>query len=235
MAEHTKFHLWLNTAIACVAIGIAGTSAFISWKSYSFNVESFGFNSSFTYDCPFATSFASTTESKSVQRQLGLCWQVTIANQSTSRVSILWSKAATSSEGHPSTLLFAQIQDRNGKQLPSSMSFDGGEARTVVVRVDVPITDALAKIIADSKSQMKHTETLADVASIAAEAKLDVLGNPVSVSQITGWSGYFIQFPPDYKKTIVTFRVHTGRENDFATDLIYPGAFASFLSSSIVH
>lgn len=132
--------------------------------------------------------------------------------------------------------MVVNVEDRDGKQLQLPMSFDGGEARTITVRVYVPITDALSKIIDDAlNSQAMKTETLNDIASIAAQAKLDVLGNPVSVSQISTFTAYFIQFPADYKKTVVNFRVHTGREKVFATDLVYPSGLATFLSSSNAH
>lgn len=233
MAEQSRLHVWLNTAIACSALIAVGISDLISWKTYSFNIESFGFNSDFTYDCPFKSM--TSVGKGDFHTTVGLCWQLTIANQSTSRVSTLGYEAATS-EGHSSTPLVVEVDDRKGKQLLLPMSFDGGEARTVLVQVDLPITNALGKIIADTmKSQTKRIETLADAASIAAQAKLDVLGNPVSVSQIGGYSLYLIQFPADYKKTIVSFRVDTGRENVFATHLVYPSALAGFVSSNNVH
>lgn len=74
-----------------------------------------------------------------------------------------------------------------------------------------------------------------DVASIAAEAKLDVLGNPVAVSEISGFAAYVMTFPSDYKKTIVNFRVETGRNNTFETQLTYPSGPFDFVPSSSVH
>lgn len=171
-----------------------------------------------------------------LRTSLGLCWQVTIANQSTARVSVLRYSGATSADGHSSSVLIVDVQDRSGKQMQSPMSFDAGEARTVIVRVNVPITDALSKIIDDAtKSKTVKFETLSDVASIAAQAKLDVLGNPVSVAQISGLIGSIIRFPTDYKKTIVSFRVHTGRENVFGTDLVYPGDSAGIVAPVNAH
>ena len=232
MAEHSRLHIWLNTAIALAAIAISGTSAVVSWKSYSFNIELFGFSSNFTYDCPFAISMTKVKDSE-VYTSLGLCWQVTIANQSTSRVSVLRYSGSTSTDGHSSTALLPDVRDRNGKQPATPMSFEGGEARTVTVRFDVPITGALDKIITDAiKSKTARLDTLKDAASIAAEARLDVLGNPVSVAKLPDWGAYVITFPSDCKKTIVTFRVHTGRENVFESQFIYPSESVAFVSSS---
>jgi hypothetical protein len=91
----------------------------------------------------------------------------------------------------------------------------------------VPITDALLKLIDDAIDWHDTTNTLSDVASIAAHAKLDVLGNPVSVEEVG--LVYAVVFPSDYKKTIVTFRVRTGRDNVFEMQLTYPNNVANLL------
>jgi hypothetical protein len=99
-------------------------------------------------------------------------------------------------------------------------------------RADVPITDALWKLIDDAiKSPTDATKSrttephalsrLNDVAIMAAQAKLDVIGNPVRVEELVGLM-YVIEFPSGYKKTIVPFRLRTGRDNVFDTQLTYP-------------
>jgi hypothetical protein len=218
LAEHSRLHLWLNTALACIAIVVSAVSAFISWKSYSLNVESFGFSSNFTYDCPLAIG-GTSTKNQSISWWVGLCWQMTIANQSGSRASVVDYSSKLSSEGHLPT----DVLDQNGPTLAKPIGFDGGEARTIVVRVSVPITDALQKLIDDAikRPTDKKPETLNDVASIAAEAKLDVLGHPATVSEMDSLA-YLVRFPSDYKKSIVTFRLQTGRGSVFETQLIYP-------------
>lgn len=144
---------------------------------------------------------------------------MTIANQSGSRASVVDYSSKLSSEGHLST----DVLDQKGHTLAKPIGFDGGEARTIVVRVSVPITDALQKLIDDAikRPTDKKPETLNDVASIAAEAKLDVLGHPATVSEMDSLA-YAVGFPSDYKKSIVTFRLQTGRGNVFETQLIYP-------------
>jgi hypothetical protein len=67
---------------------------------------------------------------------------------------------------------------------------------------------------------------------MAAQAKLDALGNPVSVSE--AGPVYMIGFPSDYKKAIVNFRLQTGRGKFFETQLIYPTA-AVLVPSSKAH
>jgi hypothetical protein len=242
LAEHSRFHSWFNTVLACIAMVIAASSAFISWKSYSLNVESFGLTSDFTYNCPF--EFGMMREFHPTDKQshfVGLCWQVTIANQSGTRASIVDSSSAFPMEGHPpKKWIAASILDQKGHTLAAPISFDGGEARTVVVRIGVPITDALWKLIEDAikapdgtKPQAKDLETLTDVASMAAQAKLDTLGNPVTVSE--AGPVYVIGFPSDYKKAIVNFRVQTGRGNFFETQLTYPNGPVELVPLSKAH
>ena len=90
------------------------------------------------------------------------------------------------------------------------------------MRVMLPITDAFDKIITDTiKSHAVEIRTLTDAAVVAAPAKMDVLGNPVSVSEF-GRFGYIITASPHYKKTVAVLRLHSGRDKVFETQLTYP-------------
>lgn len=236
MAEHSKLHLWLNTLIACIAIGVSAFSAFVSWKSYSVNVEAFGFGSNFTYDCPLLVGFMSTRDKKSVP-SIGLCWQVVVANQSSSRASITFAKSSTMlSDARSSEPAPVELLDRKGTtKLSMPASFEDGEARTIIVRVGVPITDAFGKIINDTiKSQAAQFRTLADAAAVAAQAKLDVLGNPASVSELGGF-GYIMTPSPRYQKTVVVLRLHSGRDKVFETELTYPNDINIVFRTSDTH
>ena len=235
LAEHSRFHSWFNTALACIAIVVSTSSAIVSWKSYSLNVEFFGFSNDFTYDCPIEFGAMREVEEKQSHAYVGLCWQMTIANQSGSRVSIVNVSSTFPLEGHPPRKWAASFLDQEGHSVAAPISFDGGEARTLVVRLGAPITDALWTIIDDAvkpqhdttKPRASTLETLNDVASLAAQAKLDVIGNPVSVEEV-GDLTYLIVFPSDYKKTIVNFRVQTGRNNVFDTQLTFPNKPGQF-------
>lgn len=235
MAEHSKLHLWLNTLIACIAIGVSAFSAFVSWKSYSVNVEAFGFGSNFTYDCPLLVGFMSTRDKKSVP-SIGLCWQVVVANQSSSRASIIRYSSTMLSDARSSEPAPAELLDRKGTtELSMPISFEGGEARTIIVRVSVPITDAFGKIINDTiKSQAAQFRTLADAAAVAAQAKLDVLGSPASVSELGGF-GYIMTPSPRYQKTVVVLRLHSGRDKVFETELTYPNDINIVFRTSDTH
>jgi hypothetical protein len=97
----------------------------------------------------------------------------------------------------------------------------------------VPITDALWKLIDDAVKRHDAIDTLNDIALIAAQAKLDVLGNPVTVSDLGGLPEVMV-FPSAYKKAIVTFRLHTGRDNVFRTQLTYPTNPAGLLLTHLI-
>jgi hypothetical protein len=83
MAEHTRLHLWLNTTIALVAVGISATSGYFAWQTYRLKTESLGFTVNPSYDCPL--EFQKTGD----DGLLSLCWFVTITNQSDTRTSIV--------------------------------------------------------------------------------------------------------------------------------------------------
>ena len=138
---------------------------------------------------------------------------------------------ARSSEPAPAELL-----DRKGTtELSMPISFEGGEARTIIVRVSVPITDAFGKIINETiKSQAAQFRTLADAAAVAAQAKLDVLGNPASVSELGGF-GYIMTPSPRYQKTVVVLRLHSGRDKVFETELTYPNDINIVFRTSDTH
>jgi hypothetical protein len=168
LPEHSRFHSWSNTVLACIAVVISAASAIVSWKSYSLNIEFFGFNSNFTYDCPLEIGIIREFDDIQSRAFVGLCWELTIANQSETRASIVNFSSAFPLEGHPKT---ASILDQKGHTLAAPISFDGGEARIMVVRIGVPITDALRKLIEDAikaptdatKPQTKVPGTLSDV------------------------------------------------------------------------
>jgi hypothetical protein len=147
---------------------------------------------------------------------------LTIANQSGSRVSAVKFSSNQVSESKNVQQRLTSVFDLRGNTLSTPLSFDGGEARTLVVLVPVPITDALGAII-NSGFKKQPIETLKDVATIAAQAKLDVLGYPVAISEMSGFA-YFVTYPSDYKKTVINFRVQTGRDKVFDTQLTYPTA-----------
>jgi hypothetical protein len=142
MAEQSKTHLWINTAIACVAALVSSGSAVVTWRSFSLNVESLGLTSSFTYDCLF--SFGATIKDGKQLWQAGLCWKVTIANQSNSRISIISYRAT--SDG-PTV---AEFIDDKGRSIPTPITLDAGEARTFLIRASVSGTPLLKKTIDES-------------------------------------------------------------------------------------
>lgn len=83
MAEYTKMHLWLNTAVACLALIASGGSAFFAWRSYHLKEESIGFVVRPKYDCKLEY-FPQNLDEKLAEKvgAIGFCWNVTMTNQS---------------------------------------------------------------------------------------------------------------------------------------------------------
>lgn len=221
MAEHIKLHLWFNTIVSLSAAAFAGAIAYNGWNVYSLNIESVGFTSTFTYDCPI--SFGLSAKGTDVLPNVGLCWTVTVANQSNIRISVIRYLATLSSSNTQQALPGpVEIIDGNGKGMPTPIIFDSGEARTLLIRASVPGTMSLKTIIDDFvKTSGNDKFYLSDLAYSAAQSNFDVLGNPIETHDLAGW-GHILTFPANYKQTIVSLKFNTGRNNTFSTQLIFP-------------
>jgi hypothetical protein len=221
MAEPTKMHAWINTAISAIALLIASGSAVVSYRTYNLNSESIGLLSGTpTYDClPAFGSYSSPTPGKPTST-IGLCWKVIVANQSTARTSIVdFEDDGTNKIWLP---LVAGVLTDKGALLSTPFALDGGEARTITVRIMVPGTPLLEKMIKDfGEATNKNRISLKDFAYYAAQNNLDVLGNPVE-KQDSEWV-ILVTFPTSYKDTTVSLRLKTGRGNTFSTELHFPG------------
>jgi hypothetical protein len=222
VAEHTKLHLWFNTIVSLSAAAFAGAIAYNGWNVYSLNIESVGFTSRFTYDCPISFGFLSAKGTDAVPH-VGLCWTVTVANQSNIRISVIrYVAALPSSNAQQALPSSVEIVDANGKDVPTPIIFDSGEARTLLIRASVPGTILLKTIIDDFvKTSGNDKFYLSDLAYSAAQSNFDVLGNPIETHDLAGW-GHILTFPANYKQTIVSLKFNTGRNNTFSTQLIFP-------------
>jgi hypothetical protein len=218
MAEPTRTHLWINTIIAGAAFAAATGSATVSYRTYGLSTESIGLTATFNYDCPFSFGAISGSRDKP-SWQVGLCWTLTVANQSTARISVL--QFLTSVESPKGTDYPVDMLTDKGVRLPSPFILDGGDARTLIARVSVSGTPLLEKTINDFvKSHPKDASYLADFAYFAAQNNLDVLGNPVEKQDLSDL--IFLRFTSSYKRTVLSLRLLTGRENTFTTQLVFP-------------
>jgi hypothetical protein len=220
MAEPTKTHLWINTGIAALALLAAGGSALFSCRNYNLSTESIGLSGTFTYDCGPSFGWGPSTSGKRTP-QISLCWKVTVANQSTARTSIV----DFASEDETKMLLtplvpLAHLLTDKGAQLPTPLTLDGGEARTITVRIPVSGTPLLEKMIHDFNAP--NNPTLMDFAHYAAQNNLDVLGYPVEKKEVSDLKLIFVTFPANYKGATVSLRLKTGRDNTFSAELHFP-------------
>jgi hypothetical protein len=230
MAEASKTHLWINTAIAVLAVIASGGSAYFSYRTFNFSTETIGLSSTFTYDC--LLSFGATIEHRQSssapdkpKQEVGLCWKLIISNQSNARISLVDFFPV---DGQYQTRANMLTEDNNNLKLP--LILDGGEARTLIVQIAVPGSSLLEKTIQDFLKAQTGGLYLADFAYFAAQNNLDALGNPIETNDVSDL--IFLTFPADYKRTTVSLQAKTGRDNTFSTQLVFPPGKISVVSPS---
>jgi hypothetical protein len=216
MADHTKFHLWLNTAIAAVAFGASGASALFSYWTYNLKGESLGFAVAPTVNC------RAEYHELSDAGVIGLCYVVAITNQSDSRTSII-SHEAFSSTGSGNTHYsgFTEIESMRGEFVDFPIVLESGEARSYVFRVPIAVPQSVARVIKTLSAQTKvDALALASVRNAVADAGLDFLGTSIDVKK--DGQQYLMTWPNNFRQAtgFVTFR--TGRGNTFVARMTYP-------------
>jgi hypothetical protein len=230
MAEHSKTHLWINTAIASLALLVAAGSAIISYRTFNLSTESIGISGTFTYDCPL--SFGLTTSSSTPGKhsaEIGLCWKLTVANQSTARSAVV--RFWTVADDDKRYQIPANMLTEKGTTLPLPLILDGGEARTLIARISVAGTPLLERTVQDFAKANPDARSLADFAYFAAQANLDALGNPIETQKFTD-DVNLITFPSNYKSTNVSLQLMTGRNHTFNNLLVFPAGHLGAVSPS---
>jgi hypothetical protein len=220
MAEHTKAHLWVNTLIACGALAVAGFSGIVSWKSLQLKNESIGFVQRPTFDC--------RVEYEKIEEHgaLGICWNVTITNESDSRTSLVLHQAQSVREGGGTFFSgFTEVEDGHGKAVPFPVVLDAGEARSYVIRVPFEVPETVAKIInpliSGTNSQLL---SLNAIKAILSDASLDLVGNSVEVKKYGDERtiSWIKQFTP----AIGQVKFFTGRGGLFTLQVVFPTVIA---------
>jgi hypothetical protein len=213
MANQSKTHLWLNTFIALVAS--AGSSYFAS-QTYFLKTESIGLIPSETFDCK--AEFHKEGDGGS----LGLCWIVTLTNQSDTRASVV---SGTVREVAKAGLVyrsgFTEFEDTKGQALTFPIVLDGGEARSYLVRVPVQVTKAVAEVIAKALAA-KPEQSLKELQYQTFAKQLDLVGNEVNAHDTgSGWITIW-SLPMNQGTTFAQVEVSTGRGRSFQTQMRYP-------------
>jgi hypothetical protein len=90
--------------------------------------------------------------------QIGLCWAVTLANESENRLSIVNQRVFDIQDGNTAWIGgFQNLEAANGIPLALPITLDGGEAREIFVRGAVMVPPAVAHAIAQIPQFQDHT------------------------------------------------------------------------------
>jgi hypothetical protein len=217
MAEYTKAHLWLNTAVACLALAASSGSAIFSWRSYQLKRESIGFIARTALDCK-------------VQYQkfgdaglLGLCWMVTITNQSESRTSIVTHQVFSLINGARSFHSgFTEVESVKGETTQFPIILDGGEAKSYLVRapfdIPPPVVKVVEGILVGRPSQVFQ---LSDFQRLLFHENLDLIGNHVTLKYLDA-GAFAASWDSNQRFAVAQAQFETGRGNAFVVQMSYP-------------
>ena len=216
MAEHTKLHLWLNTTIAALALVAAGASAYISWRTYEFKDKSIGFSPAAYYpDCRL--EYVSVKEGHAI----GLCWHVTISNESDTKISLVDHQAFMGEEP-PSwrNPIVTEVEGDNGSVARFPIVLEGGAAQKYLLRVPLPLPAHTNSLVKDFWEQQRDSSpTLKALETFLFKHYTDFYGNVFEPKPgLQTWT-----------LTVAQMKFTTGRGNIFTAQLFAPpfGAIVS--------
>jgi hypothetical protein len=221
MAERASVHDWSNTILAAVALIVSAASLFFSWRSNEAKKEALGMVVRSAYDC--RTEYHGGREAG----QIGLCWSVTLANESENRLSIVEQRIFDIQDGNTAWLGgFQNLEAANGVPLQLPITLDGGEAKEIFVRGGVMVPREVAQKIAQMPEFQNHTlgsVPLEAVRRTLAMARVDFIGNTVEPTIIDGqYMGFSLSIPPPLKGVVNVLTLTTGRGATFSTRMTYP-------------
>jgi hypothetical protein len=214
MAEHTRLHLWLNTAISCFALAASATSGYYALQTFKLKNESLGFTTNPTYDCPL--EFQKVGDGA----LLSLCWLVTMTNQSDARISIVRFQAFDMSE---KTAVFSSglpaLEDAQGKAIYPPLSLGAGEPRQYLMRVPTSVPASVA-LLAET---LPPTASLHQLQSLALKSSLDLVGNKVEVKYFDEEKRQAsVSWIYGMRVAVGEIRFLTGRGNAFVAQMSFP-------------
>jgi hypothetical protein len=222
LAQRSTLHEWFNTAVAVFALFVSGTSAYFVWQSNQAKQEALSMVVRPVGDC--RTEFHGGSEAGDI----GLCWAVTLSNESENRLSIVDYRVYDIQDGNTAWIGgFRNLEAENGKALALPMTLDGGEAREIFVRGGVIVPAGVAHAIARMPEFQNHTLGSLPIDSVQralAMANLDFIGNKVEPTVINGkYSGFSIS--PPVKGVVNVLTLTTGRGATFTARMTYPPEF----------
>ncbi len=216
-AERSVWHEWINTGIAGVALLASGVAAVLAWQANQAKKEALSIVPQLTGAC--RTEYHGNANGG----QIGLCWSVTLANDSEDRLSIV-DYRVFSGDGLAWFGSFQNLEAEDGKPLSLPLNLDGGEARKVIVRAGFPVPAAVAHVIGqmpEFKSLALGSVSIGALQHVLAAAGLDYVGNTVQPmitdGKVTGWS-----YPSSLKHVTAVLNIETGRGSVFNGNMSYP-------------
>ena len=219
MAERASVHEWSNTILAAVALIVSAASLFFNWRSNEAKKEALGTIVHAVSNC--RTEYQGGPDAG----QIGLCWSITLANESENKLSIVEQRVFSLRDGNK--VWFGNFQDletANGVPIQLPITLDGGEAREILVRGGVMVPREVAQAIAHMPEFESHTLAalpLATVQQKLAMAKLDFIGNKVEPIIVNGqYLGFSITTP--WIEMVNVLTLTTGRGATFSTRMTYP-------------
>jgi hypothetical protein len=218
-AERTVWHEWINTGIAGVALLASGAAAVFAWQANQAKKEALSIVPQLTGAC--RTEYHGNADGG----QIGLCWSVTLANDSENRLSIVDYRVFSVEEGGLAWFGgFQNLETEDGKPLSVPLNLDGGEARKVIVRAGFPVPAAVAHVIGqmrEFKSLALGSVSIGALQHVLAAAGLDYVGNTVqpiiSDGKVSGWA-----YPSSLKRATAVLHIETGRGSVFNGNMSYP-------------
>jgi len=137
--RRSSLHEWINSVGIIITFAIAGFSAWVSWTTYQLKKEDILAVATYDNSCPANYVNFQAYGSTIVDGSLGLCWNVTIANKSEDKLSIIGAFVYRVGKGGSLDADYIPgfhfTEEMNGNSLEFPVVLDGGAARRFRVRV----------------------------------------------------------------------------------------------------
>jgi hypothetical protein len=213
--KNTMGQICVNTAVALLALIVSTISALFSWWTYELKDESVGFSSLIDFNC--------NIEFQRIGDHgiLGLCWTLTISNQSDSTISLVSHQAFSElKQGLVFYSGFNEMEDGKGNPLSSPIVLNSGVSQSYLVRGAVEIPKSVVEVI-DKLPAAGNGLQMVDLKNAAANAELDVIGNHIDIKTYAG-GGAQMTWGLGYQTAIVLMKFESGRGHMFVAQLAFP-------------
>ncbi|RQS86455.1 hypothetical protein DF048_31940 [Burkholderia seminalis] len=157
---------------------------------------------------------------------IGLCWKVTIANQSEDRLSIVNQDLSNIVHGKRTFVggKFDNLETVDGQHISLPIMLDGGEARTVIVRAPTMISEKVAPLVwklltAQGGEQKPKTLKVSELLQELRQERTDLMGNDLEpiANGVDAWA---YRNPISYADTL--FKVVTARGTVSTVEMTEP-------------